>query len=154
CGGRAAPRRPRGAGGWARTERARAFPGLARGYGGAPCRGGHARLSLASRAARQCRDRGLGRPPARGPLGRPPDPPAPPPPAGVAGPAGLIGDGETGLLVPVEDAAALAAAIGLLAGDAALRQRLAEAGRAAYAVQFSEATVVARYREFLERVAR
>ncbi|HYC15050.1 MAG TPA: glycosyltransferase, partial [Stellaceae bacterium] len=42
-----------------------------------------------------------------------------------AGPAALIRDDETGLLVPIEDAAALAAAIGRLAGDVVLRQRLA-----------------------------
>jgi len=74
--------------------------------------------------------------------------------AASAGPAALIRDGETGLLVPIDDSAALAAAIGRLAGDPALRNRLAEAGHAAYAAQFGETTVVARYREFLERVAR
>ena len=74
--------------------------------------------------------------------------------AASAGPAALIREGETGLLVPVEDAAALAAAIGRLAGDPALKKRLSAAGRAAYAAEFSEATVVARYRAFLERVAR
>jgi len=74
--------------------------------------------------------------------------------AASAGPAALIRTEETGLLVPVEDAAALAAAIVRLADDASLRRRLVEAGRAAYAAEFSEATVVARYREFLERAAR
>jgi glycosyltransferase involved in cell wall biosynthesis len=71
-----------------------------------------------------------------------------------AGPAALIREGETGLLVPVEDGAALAAAIERLAGDSGLRTRLAAAGRAAHASEFGEAAVVARYREFLERVAR
>ena len=74
--------------------------------------------------------------------------------AASAGPAALIREGETGLLVPIEDAGALAAAIERLAGDAALGKRLAEAGRLAYAAEFSEGTVVAGYREFLERVAR
>lgn len=71
-----------------------------------------------------------------------------------AGPAALIREGETGLLVPVDDSAALAAAIERLAGDPGLRTRLAAAGRAAHASEFSEAVVVARYRDFLERVAR
>ena len=40
----------------------------------------------------------------------------------------VVVDGETGLLVPVDDAGALAAALGRLAGDAGLRARLGEAG--------------------------
>ncbi|MGE5202122.1 MAG: glycosyltransferase [Acidobacteriota bacterium] len=70
------------------------------------------------------------------------------------GPAALIHEGETGLLVPIEDSAALAAAIERIAGDAALRARLSAAGRAVHGSEFSETAVVARYREFLERVAR
>ena len=49
----------------------------------------------------------------------------------VAG--GLIRDGETGLVVPANDPAALAAAIGRLLSDPALRTRLGEGGRAALA---------------------
>ncbi|HEX5224837.1 MAG TPA: glycosyltransferase family 4 protein [Solirubrobacteraceae bacterium] len=52
---------------------------------------------------------------------------------------GLVRNGETGLVVPAGDAAALAAAIGALAGDRALRERLGEAGRAAVAAYTHEA---------------
>ena len=72
----------------------------------------------------------------------------------TAGPATLIRDGETGLLAPVEEPAALAEAMTRLAEDPALRARLAAAGHAAYAAEFSETVVVARYRAFFERVAR
>jgi glycosyltransferase involved in cell wall biosynthesis len=71
-----------------------------------------------------------------------------------AGPAALISDGTTGLLVPVGDAPALAAAMTRLAGDAVLRDGLAEAGRQAYEADFTEAAVVARYRDLFERVVR
>lgn len=74
--------------------------------------------------------------------------------AASVGPAALVHDGETGLLVPVDDAAALAAALRRLAEDAALAGRLAEAGRRAYEAEFTEEAVVARWRAFLEGVAR
>jgi glycosyltransferase involved in cell wall biosynthesis len=41
----------------------------------------------------------------------------------------LVKDGETGLVVPVEDSAALAKAIDRLANDAPLRKRLGDAAR-------------------------
>ena len=46
---------------------------------------------------------------------------------------GLVRDGETGLVVPDGDPAALAGAIRSLLGDAELRERLGAAGRAAVA---------------------
>ena len=49
----------------------------------------------------------------------------------VGGIPELVRDGETGLLVPPDDADALARALGRLLEDAALRDRLAAAGRAA-----------------------
>jgi glycosyltransferase involved in cell wall biosynthesis len=55
---------------------------------------------------------------------------------GAPGPLELVEDGVTGLIVPVEDAAALASALARLARDAALRRRLGEAARAR--VFFSE----------------
>ncbi len=70
------------------------------------------------------------------------------------GPGALIKDDETGLLVRVDDARALAAAMRRLAEDKALAARLAAAGRAAYDAEYSETRVVALYRDFLERVAR
>jgi glycosyltransferase involved in cell wall biosynthesis len=48
----------------------------------------------------------------------------------VGGCIDAIVDGETGTLVPVRDAATLAAAIRLYLGDADLRRRHGEAGRA------------------------
>ena len=74
--------------------------------------------------------------------------------ASSKGPAGLVRDGVTGLLVPVEDADALARAMTRVADDRGLRTELASAGRAAYASEFSERIVVGQYRDFLAHVAR
>ena len=73
--------------------------------------------------------------------------------AAAEGPSELIKNERTGLLVPVEDAEATAAAIARLSGDRTLRGCLAAAAAETYAAQFSETAVVARYREFLEKVA-
>jgi glycosyltransferase involved in cell wall biosynthesis len=73
--------------------------------------------------------------------------------AASAGPRELIQDGYSGLLVPVEDDAALATAMTRLITEPELRARLAAAGRSAYEIEFTEAQVVARYREFLSKVA-
>ncbi|HLI22411.1 MAG TPA: glycosyltransferase [Stellaceae bacterium] len=72
----------------------------------------------------------------------------------ASGPVELIEPEKTGILVPVDDAAALAAAMRALAADAPRRAALGAAGRAAFAAQFSEAAVVARYRDFLATVER
>jgi glycosyltransferase involved in cell wall biosynthesis len=66
----------------------------------------------------------------------------------------LIEDDKTGLLVPVDDAAALADAMRALTQDKPRAQALAEAGYAVFEAQFSEPRVVARYREFFETVTR
>ncbi|HUH84276.1 MAG TPA: glycosyltransferase [Stellaceae bacterium] len=70
------------------------------------------------------------------------------------GPRALIRHEESGLLVPVDDPAALAAALRRVIADPGLRARLAAGGRAAYAAEFSAERVVGLYREFLAGVAR
>ncbi|HUK59871.1 MAG TPA: glycosyltransferase [Stellaceae bacterium] len=70
------------------------------------------------------------------------------------GPGALIRDGETGLLVPLEDDERLAAALTRLADDADLRARLAAAGHAEWRQSFGEERVVGIYRDFLARVER
>jgi glycosyltransferase involved in cell wall biosynthesis len=74
--------------------------------------------------------------------------------ASSSGPSELIKNEQNGLLVPLEDAAGLAAALRRLLGDRALAASLAAAGRAAFEAQFSEAPVVAAYRDFFAKVAR
>jgi glycosyltransferase involved in cell wall biosynthesis len=54
----------------------------------------------------------------------------------IAGIPELVRHGETGLLVPPGEAAALAQAVAQLLDDPALRARLAEAGRAAVEAEF------------------
>jgi glycosyltransferase involved in cell wall biosynthesis len=63
--------------------------------------------------------------------------------AAAAGPAAFVQDGVNGLLVPIDDAAALAAAFARLRQDAALRQRLSQGGTATYTARFTRAAVVA-----------
>jgi glycosyltransferase involved in cell wall biosynthesis len=62
---------------------------------------------------------------------------------------------ETGILVPVRDESALAAAIGRVISDPALRERLAVAGRARVETEFSVQRLVERtieaYRKFGSR---
>ena len=70
------------------------------------------------------------------------------------GPGALITDGESGLLVPVDDADALGRAMLRLAEDRELRTRLSAAGRAAHAAEYSETRVVGLYRDFFARVVR
>jgi len=74
--------------------------------------------------------------------------------AASAGPRWLVRDGEDGLLVPIEDATALAAAIARVLDDAGLRDRLVAAGRRRYEEGFTEAACVTRYlRLFQELLA-
>jgi len=73
--------------------------------------------------------------------------------AAAQGPVELIEDGATGLLVPKDDPAALAAAIGGLLADPARAAALAAAGRAEFERAHAEAPVLARWRSFLRQVA-
>ena len=68
------------------------------------------------------------------------------------GPGALIEDGRTGLLAPIDDAAALASAIRRILDSPALAADLASAGAAAYEADYTEAIVVERYRAFFEKV--
>jgi glycosyltransferase involved in cell wall biosynthesis len=61
--------------------------------------------------------------------------------AASQGPAALIEDGVNGLLVPVDDADALAAAVRRLAADAALQARLIERGTRDYQQEFTREAV-------------
>ncbi len=70
------------------------------------------------------------------------------------GPGFLIGDGVDGLKVPMDDVAALAAAVNGLLRAPDLGRRLVEGGRRRIGAEFSEAAVVGRYREVFEAASR
>lgn len=74
--------------------------------------------------------------------------------AGSEGPRALIADRQSGLLVPVDDADSLAAALNVVMRDGALSRRIAEGGRKTYEARFAEDNVVAAWRDFLSGVAR
>jgi glycosyltransferase involved in cell wall biosynthesis len=74
--------------------------------------------------------------------------------AASAGPRSLIRDGESGIIVPVDDASALAAALSRVLADDGLRARLIDGGIQAYDADFTEAAVVKRYLDFFAEVAR
>jgi glycosyltransferase involved in cell wall biosynthesis len=61
----------------------------------------------------------------------------------------LISDGADGLLVPKEDAPALATAITGLAENPVRAAALGAAGRAHFATSFAEAPVIARWQRLL-----
>ncbi|WP_296600693.1 glycosyltransferase [Phenylobacterium sp.] len=66
--------------------------------------------------------------------------------AASQGPKALIEDGDDGLLIPVDDAGALALAVRQLLDEPMLRARLAAAGAARVEAEFSEAAVVAQWK--------
>lgn len=72
--------------------------------------------------------------------------------AASQGPAALIRDRVDGLLVPVDNAAALADEAERLIQSPPLRERLASAGRERVAAEFSKAAVVAQWRELFARL--
>jgi glycosyltransferase involved in cell wall biosynthesis len=65
----------------------------------------------------------------------------------------VVHDGRTGLLMPVGDVAALAAALEKLIDDAPSRARMAAAGRTLIESEFSAATMAARYLDLYRKVA-
>ncbi len=73
--------------------------------------------------------------------------------AASEGPGALIADGESGLLVPVDDPAALAAAIARVTADSALAARLAAGGRAVYERAYTEEAVARHTIAVLDRIA-
>lgn len=72
--------------------------------------------------------------------------------AASQGPSALIRHGENGLLVPVDDASAMAEMIRGALRDHAMLDRIAAAGIAEYEANYTEDIVVGRYRSFLEQV--
>jgi glycosyltransferase involved in cell wall biosynthesis len=65
-----------------------------------------------------------------------------------AGPSAHVADGENGLLVPIDDAEALADATRRLLDDDGLRQRLIARGHAAYQEGFTREAVTAQWLEY------
>ena len=74
--------------------------------------------------------------------------------AAATGPKELIRPGEDGLLVPVDDAEALATSVRTVLDNPAFAAALAAAGRARWAAEFAPAPVLARWRHFLQTVER
>lgn len=68
------------------------------------------------------------------------------------GPEHLIRHGETGLLVPNEDPAAMAAAFREVLGDRDFAARLAAAGKEEAMTTYSEATIMAQYRALFDEL--
>jgi glycosyltransferase involved in cell wall biosynthesis len=72
--------------------------------------------------------------------------------AASQGPSWLISEEEDGLLVPIDDAEAMAAALQRLIDDPELAARLARNGRTTFEQGFTEAVAVQRYLDLFERV--
>ncbi len=72
--------------------------------------------------------------------------------ARAKGPSALIEDGVNGVLTPIDDADALAAAIGRVFGSRDLGSALVRGGRNAYEASFTEEIVVSRYLKFFASV--
>jgi glycosyltransferase involved in cell wall biosynthesis len=73
--------------------------------------------------------------------------------AASKGPLGLVRHEGTGLVVPLEDARALADALRRVLEDKSFAAALAERGRAEYLAHFSKDAVTALYRDFLLKAA-
>ncbi len=72
--------------------------------------------------------------------------------ADSSGPGALITHLESGLLVPIDDAATMAKAINNVIKDPALAHRIVENGTAEFETKFTEEIVTAQYLEFFEKV--
>lgn len=72
--------------------------------------------------------------------------------ADAVGPAAYVKDGVNGLLVPKNDADALAAALGRVIYDNALAAKLVAGGRASYEAQFTRAAFIRDSEAFYEQV--
>ena len=72
--------------------------------------------------------------------------------AAAAGPVSLIGENEAGLLVPLEDAGALAQGVLKLTHEPELAARLAAEGLSRFEREYTEDAVVAKYLSFFESV--
>lgn len=72
--------------------------------------------------------------------------------AASAGPASVITDGKDGLIVPTEDADALAGAINRVLSDPSLSASLVTNGKVKFDANFTKASVVRRYLDFFERI--
>ncbi len=68
------------------------------------------------------------------------------------GPSTLIEDGQTGVLVPVDDSVMLGRAIRYVLNDENLLPHISRQGRAAYEARFTESIVVGKYFQFFEKV--
>lgn len=66
------------------------------------------------------------------------------------GPRQYVRDGRDGLMVPVDDAPALAAALRRVLGDPSLAAQLAAAGHERYRAEFTRERTVAAYRKFYQ----
>ncbi|MBS0275690.1 MAG: glycosyltransferase [Proteobacteria bacterium] len=74
--------------------------------------------------------------------------------AAAQGPAAYVADGKNGLLVPTDDAPALASAIDRLISDDVLRENLATEARAEYERNFTKQIYVRNMQAFYSRVAK
>jgi glycosyltransferase involved in cell wall biosynthesis len=72
--------------------------------------------------------------------------------AAAAGPKELISPEKNGLLVPIDDSVALAAAIDRILRERDLASHLAARGRDAYRFEFTEEVVVRRYLDFFAEI--
>lgn len=69
-----------------------------------------------------------------------------------AGPAATITDGETGLLVPIDDTQALRQAMRRALDDQPLRQKIIEQGHAAYLASYTKESVIGQWMNYYQNL--